>query len=164
MSSEQVAGMERFESTGCINCHNGPMLSDFAPHVLGVPDHSQLGDSDSGAGGAYQFRTPSLRNVGVTGPYMHNGVFTSLEDVLNFYRRVSRGRGRGRGGFAQRGVNPNVDRGDLDPLLRQLNMRGRGQREIIAFLRALDDPSFDRTVPARVPSGLTVGGQIRDIR
>jgi cytochrome c peroxidase len=160
MTSEQVSGMERFESAGCVNCHNGPMLSDYAPHVLGVPDHPQLEESDTGAG-SYAFRTPSLRNVGLTGPYMHNGVFTSLEQVLNFYRRVSFGRGgRGGQGFGQRGVNANVSRENMDPLLRQLNMRGRGQREIIAFLQALDDPDFDKTVPARVPSGLEVGGRI----
>jgi len=163
MTPEQVSGMERFENAGCVNCHSGPMLSDYAPHGLGVPDHPQLEESDTGAG-SYAFRTPSLRNVGLTGPYMHNGVFTSLEQVLNFYRRVSFGRGgrggRGGQGFGQRGVNPNVSRENMDPLLRQLNMRGRGQREIIAFLQALDDPDFDKTVPARVPSGLEVGGRI----
>jgi cytochrome c peroxidase len=162
MTADQVRGMERFEQAGCVNCHNGPMLSDFAPHVLGVPDHPQLSASDTGAG-SYAFRTPSLRNVGLTGPYMHNGVFTSLDEVLNFYRRVSFGRGRGgrgRFGFAQRGVNPNVSRDSMDPLLRQLNMRGRGQRDIMAFLQALDDPDFDRTIPPRVPSGLDVGGRI----
>ena len=161
MDAEQVRGMDRFEATGCINCHSGPMFSDFAPHVLGVPDNARLTDSDSGAGSTYAFRTPSLRNVELTAPYMHNGVFASLDEVLNFYRRVSRGRGRGRGGFARRTQNPNVAPGDLDPLLGQLNMRGRGQREIIAFLQALDDPGFDKTIPARVPSRLPVGGNLR---
>ena len=160
MTAEQIEGMERFQDAGCVNCHNGPMLSDFAPHVLGVPDNPQLADSDPGSGDMYAFRTPSLRNVGLTGPYMHNGVFSSLEEVVNFYRRVSRGRGRGRAGFQQRGLNSNVTSADLDPLLRQLNMRGRGQRDIVAFLQALDDPAFDRTVPARVPSGLNVGGRL----
>jgi cytochrome c peroxidase len=162
MTDEQVRGMERFESAGCANCHSGSMFSDFAPHVLGIPDNPALAESDAGAG-AYEFRTPSLRNVGLTAPYMHDGVFRSLDEVLNFYRRVSFGRGqggRGRFGSAQRGVNPNVSRDTLDPLLRQLNMRGRGRREIIAFLQALDDPDFDRAVPARVPSGLEVGGRI----
>lgn len=162
MTPEQVRGMERFETAGCVNCHSGPMLSDFAPHVLGVPDHPQLEASDAGTG-TYAFRTPSLRNVGLTGPYMHNGVFTSLGEVLNFYRRVSFGGGRGgrRGaGFGQRGLNPNVAPATRDPLLRQLNMRGRGQGEIIAFLQALDDPDYDRTIPRRVPSGLEVGGHI----
>jgi len=160
MTAEQIDGMERFQDAGCVNCHNGPMLSDFAPHVLGVPDNPHLADSDPGSGDIYAFRTPSLRNVGLTGPYMHNGVFSSLEEVVNFYRRVSRGRGRGRGGVQQRGLNSNVTSADLDPLLRQLNMRGRGQRDIVAFLQALDDPAFDRTVPARVPSGLNVGGRL----
>jgi cytochrome c peroxidase len=159
MTAEQVSGMARFEATGCINCHSGPMFSDFAPHVLGVPDNARLTDSDSGADKSYAFRTPSLRNVQLTGPYMHNGVFASLNEVLDFYRRVSRGRGRG--GFGSRSLNPNVTPGDLDPLLRQLNMRGRGQREIIAFLQALDDPGFDRAIPARVPSGFQVGGDLR---
>jgi len=164
MTDEQVRGMERFESAGCANCHSGAMFSDFAPHVLGVPDNPALAESDAGAG-AYAFRTPSLRNVGLTAPYMHDGVFSSLDEVLTFYRRVSfgrgrGGRGRGRSTAAVRGVNPNVPRDTMDPLLRQLNMRGRGQRELIAFLHALDDPDFDRTVPTRVPSGLQVGGRI----
>jgi cytochrome c peroxidase len=163
MTAEQVQGMERFESTGCVNCHSGPMFSDFALHVLGVPDNRQVSESDSGAGSAYAFRTPSLRNASLTGPYMHNGVFTSLGEVLNFYRRISRGGGRGggrnRGGFGQRSLNPNGAPAGLDPLLRQLNMR-RGQREIIAFLEALEDPGFDKTIPARVPSGLQVGGRL----
>ena len=60
-----------------------------------------------------------------------------------------------------RGLNPQVSRDQIDPLARQLNMRGRGQQDLIAFLRALDDPGFDRTVPERVPSGLQVGGRIR---
>jgi hypothetical protein len=38
-------------------------------------------------------------------------------------------------------------------------MRGRGQGDLIAFLRALDDPEFDRHIPERVPSGLPVGGR-----
>jgi cytochrome c peroxidase len=159
MTPEQLRGMDRFESAGCANCHSGPMFSDFKPHVLGVPDSAQLAESDSGTDRSYAFRTPSLRNVGLTGPYMHNGVFGSLDDVLDFYRRVSRGRGRGRG-FGSRSLNSNVTRDDLDPLLRQLSMRGRGRREIVAFLSALDDPGFDRAVPSRVPSGLQVGGQL----
>lgn len=164
MTEEQIRGMEQFQSVGCVNCHNGPMLSDFTPHVLSVPDNRKLADSDSGVNKTYAFRTPSLRNLSATAPYMHNGVFRSLPDVIDFYQRIS-GRGRrGGGGFGRgggRGANPNVDRDQIDPLARQLNMRGRGQREIVAFLRALDDPAFDRTIPTRVPSGLPVGGSLR---
>ena len=156
LSVEQVRGMERFQSVGCINCHNGPMFSDFAAHVLGVPDSSKLPESDSGVNKTYAFRTASLRNLSATAPYMHNGAFATLPEVVNFYQRTS-GRGGGRG----RVQNPQVSRDQIDPLARQLNMRGRGQGDLIAFLRALDDPNFDRTVPERVPSGLPVGGQLQ---
>ena len=160
LSSEQVRGMERFQSVGCINCHNGPMFSDFATHVLAVPDSPKLPESDSGVNKTYAFRTPSLRNLSATAPYMHNGAFATLGEVVNFYRQISRGGGR-RGGGGARGVNVQVSRDQIDPLARQLNMRGRGQQDLIAFLRALDDPDFDRTVPERVPSGLLVGGRLQ---
>ena len=134
LSAEQVRGMERFQSVGCINCHNGPMFSDFATHVLAVPDNPKLPESDSGVNKTYAFRTPSLRNLGATAPYMHNGAFATLGEVVEFYRRISRGGGR-RGGGGARGVNAQVSRDQIDPLARQLNMRGRGQEDLIAFLR-----------------------------
>ena len=135
------------------------MFSDFAAHVLGVPDSAKLPEPDSGVDKTYAFRTPSLRNLGSTAPYMHNGAFATLPDVINFYQRVSRGGGRG--GRGARAVNPQVSRDQIDPLARRLNMRGRGQRDLVAFLRALDDPAFDRTIPGRVPSGLSVGGRLQ---
>ena len=160
LTDEQVRGMERFQTIGCVNCHGGPMFSDFTAHVLAVPDNPKLPASDAGFNRTYAFRTPTLRNLSATAPYMHNGAFATLEDVVAFYRRISRGGGR-RGGGGGQTPNPQVAREQLDPLLRQLNMRGRGERDLIAFLRALDDPGFDRTIPDRVPSGLPVGGRIQ---
>ncbi|MEO7276061.1 MAG: cytochrome c peroxidase, partial [Vicinamibacterales bacterium] len=160
LAAEQVRGMDQFQSVGCVNCHNGPMFSDFTTHVLGVPDNAKLAESDAGVDKTYAFRTPSLRNLSVTAPYMHNGTLASLQDVVNFYQRISGGRGRGgRGGG--RNLNLQVAREQIDPLARQLNMRGRGQRDLVAFLRTLDDPGFDRTIPERVPSGLPVGGKLQ---
>ena len=163
MSPDQIRGMERFESAGCINCHSGPMFSDFAAHVLAVPDNSKLPESDAGVNKTYAFRTPSLRNLGATAPYMHNGVFPTLTDVIDFYQRISRGGGRrgGDGGRGARGLDEHVSRDQVDPLARRLNLRGRGTRDLVAFLRALDDPGFDRTIPERVPSGLGVGGRVQ---
>ena len=160
LTPEQVRGMERFQSIGCVNCHTGPMFSDFAVHVLAVPDNPKLAESDAGVNKTYGFRTASLRNLGATAPYMHNGVFTSLPEVVQFYQRISRGGGRRGGEGGARGLNAEVSRDQIDPLARRLNMRGRGQGDLVAFLRALDDPGFDRTTPERVPSGLTVGGTL----
>jgi cytochrome c peroxidase len=159
LSAEQIRGMDEFQSVGCINCHTGPMFSDFATHVLAVPDNPKLTESDAGVNKTYAFRTPSLRNLSVTAPYMHNGAFATLPEVLGFYRRISGGGGR-RGGGGARGTNPQVSRDQIDPAARDLNLRGRGQPDLLAFLRALDDPGFDRTVPTRVPSGLAVGGRL----
>ena len=86
MTSEQIRGMEQFDRAGCGNCHTGPMFSDFKPHVLGVPDNSRLPASDAGIANSYAFRTPSLRNLRATAPYMHNGAFQTLPEVLRFYR------------------------------------------------------------------------------
>jgi cytochrome c peroxidase len=158
MSADQVRGMQRFEAIGCVNCHSGPMFSDFSTHVLAVPDNQKLAASDAGIHQTYAFRTPSLRNVRATGPYMHNGAFATLDQVVAFYQRISRGGGRRGGGGA--GLNAQVGRDQVDPLARRLNMRGRGQRDLVAFLQALEDPAFDRTVPTRVPSGLQVGGRL----
>lgn len=81
-----------------------------------------------------------------------HGLFATLEDVLDLYDEVDSRRGNDR--------NANVSRDQLDPLLRQL--RGVDDDEdLLAFLAALSDGSFDRTTPRRVPSGLAVGGRIR---
>ena len=157
MTAAQQRGTRRFERVGCVNCHSGPMFSDFKLHVLGVPDHPRLAESDTGAenDGAktYQFRTASLRNVELTAPYMHSGIFRTLEDVLEFYDDVDSRNGRDR--------NVNVSREQLDPLLRRLRGVDEDDQDLIAFLGALTDRSYDRTIPDRVPSGLAVGGRIQ---
>jgi cytochrome c peroxidase len=153
MTPLQLAGLQRFQTIGCANCHSGPMFSDYKLHVLGVPDNPGLPAPDAGANASYAFRTASLRNVKFTAPYMHSGVFYTLDDVIAFYNSVRGAR------FGSR--NPNVSQGHLDPLLFQLGGFG-DRRELVAFLEALSDDGFDRTIPDSVPSGLAVGGRIRD--
>jgi len=153
MNASQLRGMRRFERIGCGNCHTGPMFSDFKTHVLGVPDNPKLQASDAGLENTYAFRTASLRNLAFTAPYMHSGVFPTLEDVLEFYDDVDDRRGRDR--------NVNVSRDRLDPLLRRLRGVDDDDVDLLAFLRSLSDESFDRTIPERVPSGLPVGGRIQ---
>ena len=161
MTPEQIDGMQAFEQVGCARCHSGPMFSDFKAHVLGAPENPALPVRDGGMNGTRAFRTPTLRNLSATGPYMHSGAFASLNQVLRFYNRGGRGGGGGgRDGRRGGGDGQNVARAQLDPLLRQLRGVGRSRDEIVAFLGALNDDSFDRTVPSRVPSGLRPGGRI----
>jgi cytochrome c peroxidase len=153
MTALQVEGMRRFERIGCVECHNGPMFSDYKPHVLGVPDNPDLQTSDRGVNDSYAFRTASLRNLAYTAPYMHSGVFSRLDDVLEFYDDVGGRRGSAR--------NPNVAREQVDPLARRLRGADRNTGSLLAFLDALNDDSFDKSIPTRVPSGLPPGGMIR---
>jgi cytochrome c peroxidase len=127
------------------------MFSDYQPHVLGVPDNPKLPSPDSGVRGDYAFRTPTLRNLRHTAPYMHSGMLRTLDDVIAFYGDVSNERSR----------NPRVQSADLESLVSGLNVSADGPA-LVAFLEALSDDGFDRVVPARVPSGLPVGGRIRD--
>ena len=158
MGASALRGMRRFERIGCANCHNGPMFSDYKLHVLGVPDNPALPVSDAGAENRYAFRTASLRNLRFTAPYMHSGIFDTLENVLEFYDDVDNGGGRRGGRNNDRNVN--VSRDQLDPLLRQLRGVDDDDVELLAFLDALSDANFDRTIPKSVPSGLPVGGKI----
>lgn len=145
MTDAQKRGMVLFVQNGCNACHSGPMFSDYKTHVLGVVDNEKLTASDRGHNGTYAFRTPTLRNLTLTAPYMHSGKHASLTEVLNFYDGVTRGDP----------LNPNVPVGRLDSLLRPNASRSA---DLIDFLHALTDNTFDKSVPARVPSGLPVGG------
>ena len=151
MSPLQIAGMNTFQDVGCDDCHSGPMFSDYQLHVLGVRENNKLNIPDAGNGN-FAFRTPTLRNLNFTGPYMHNGVFETLDEVLDFYDDNN-----------NQSQNPNVNNNQLDNDLRQLdNLNNREIDEIIAFLGSLNDPNFDRTIPSSVPSGLTPGGAIQN--
>jgi len=151
ISISEKEGYELFKKVGCINCHNGPMFSDFKMHVLGVPENEKLLEPDSGFEARFAFRTASLLNLRFTAPYMHNGSMNSLQRVLEFYEDISFGKSR----------NPSVSKEDFDPLVKELNLSVKEMAPIISFLNTLNDPNFDRSIPESVPSGLPVGGNIQ---
>jgi len=144
LTPSQRRGLDAFHDVGCTNCHSGPMFSDFQHHRLGVPEQPGVADAGDGSG---RFRTPTLRNIALTGPYMHGGQLATLDDVLEFYEDID---ADGGDGPAQ-----NV----LSPQLRGFDLEDGDMDDIEAFLRALTD-DFDREIPASVPSGLTPGGDI----
>jgi cytochrome c peroxidase len=96
LSADAQAGLELFRGeAGCIECHNGPLLSDGEFYRLGT---SYKDEGRAGITGKredrYRFRTPSLRNVAETGPYMHDGSIETLEEVVTFYYRGISDHGR----------------------------------------------------------------------
>jgi cytochrome c peroxidase len=151
MSVEQIKGFNIFMGKGkCGTCHFMPVFSGTVPplfdkmesEVLGVPATKDtvnaVQDLDSGKYHLYKiphqlyaFKTPSLRNVALTAPYMHNGVFSTLNEVIEFYER---------GGGAGMGFNlPNQT---LPP--GKLHLTVLEKKQIIAFLGALTDTVTNR--------------------
>lgn len=141
----QKRGLESFQTAGCALCHGGPMFSDYKLHFIGTPGQRETRD----------FRTPTLRNLKHTAPYMHNGSLGTLTDVLNFYDRL------------MDAASETLDGGDtaappaLDPLLRKLNVEPAEFPAIEAFLDALNDGSYDRSVPEQLPGRLPDPGPAR---
>lgn len=149
LSTGEKEGMNAFLVTGCAKCHSGPMFSDFKLHTLGVPDTENRKESDSGADRKYAFRTPTLRNLRFTAPYMHSGKFQTLDQVLMFYEDIAGGKL----------LNPNVKSGQVDPLATHMDVNFKDISRIVEFLNTLNDDSFDKTIPESVPSGLPVMGR-----
>jgi len=161
LTAEQRRGMETFDAAGCDGCHEGTMFSDFDLHAEGVVENPKLAEPDAGTQ-QFRFRTPSLRNVALTAPYMHNGMLATLEDVLRFY---DNGRSENpnvvAGGGGRRGSGNGVA-SLARRFVRVADMSESEMRDIVAFLESLSDTSFDKTIPARVPSGLPPGGLIQN--
>ncbi|NBO70836.1 MAG: hypothetical protein EBU66_03130 [Bacteroidetes bacterium] len=129
----------------CATCHFPPTYSGLVPphfkemesEVLGVPVHpkSKTIDPDMGKGGVYKyastiyahaFKTPGLRNIGKTAPYMHNGAYKTLEEVMEFYNL---GGGQGLGIQVPNQTLPSD----------KLNLTKTEIRDIIEFMKALED-------------------------
>ena len=129
----ELQGLEVFRIKGrCTMCHIGPNFTDERFHNTGVawampqrtgarPTYLDDGrfivtgnEHDRGA-----FKTPTLRDVGVTAPYMHDGSVPTLESVVEFYDQGGR-------------ANPN-----LDPAIRPLKLSAEERRDLVAFLGTL---------------------------
>ncbi|WP_139958258.1 cytochrome-c peroxidase [Flavicella sediminum] len=151
ISQGEKDGFELFKKAKCTDCHNGPMFTDYKIHVLGVPDNEKLGYSDTGYEKTYGFRTPTLRNLRYTAPYMHNGKFKTLQQVLEFYEDIASGHSE----------NPLIKDSQLDTLNKGINLKVKDMSTIISFFNTLNSDNFDKEIPREVPSKLPVGGNIQ---
>jgi cytochrome c peroxidase len=128
LGAAEQRGQGIFNSRGCNACHAGSLFSDNAFHNIGVrPQTEDTGrfQVTGNTNNIGEFRTPSLRNVGLRGPYFHNGRMATLEDVVSFYNRG--------GDFDAPNINHN--------LIRPLGLNAQQQSDLVAFLRnALTDP------------------------
>lgn len=92
LSDKEIYGMHIFRTKGrCLNCHNGVEFSDGEYHNLGLTyygrKYEDLGryEVTKNADDVGKFKTPSLRGVSRSAPYMHNGLFPNLRGVINMY-------------------------------------------------------------------------------
>lgn len=87
LSARQRSGFQVFVGKGgCVACHAGPRFTDEGFYDIGLPDEQVFNGQDvAGKRGVRAFKTPTLRAVSKTAPYMHNGSLKTLADVVNHY-------------------------------------------------------------------------------
>lgn len=135
LTPQQVNGLGVFNGPGrCNVCHTTGLFADDLFHNLGLrpiaEDNGRQGATGNPAH-AGQFKTPSLRNVGLRNSFMHNGEFTNLQDVFTFYLN---------------GGGPNL--ANKSPLMLPLNVPPQGANDLINFLQnGLTDPRVANGLP-----------------
>lgn len=148
MTPAERQGREVYLSAGCQRCHGAALLSDNNFHYIGV--RPQAADPGRFAvtgnnGDRGRMRTPMLRNIALSAPYMADGRFATLEEVIDFYNRG--------GDFAAPNLAPQMAPLGLSPLQRA---------QIASFLRRpLTDPRLlEETGPFARPTLYTESGAV----
>ncbi|MFY0481211.1 cytochrome-c peroxidase [Flavobacterium sp. PLA-1-15] len=133
MDTQELQGLALFRNN-CASCHATDIFTDNTFRNNGLPPNPNLNDlgRETVTGfeyDRYKFKVPSLRNVALTAPYMHDGRFGSLQSVLNFYSNGVR------------------NTANLDPLMQQhptlgIPLTQEEKLALIAFLNTLTDETF----------------------
>ncbi len=139
LSENAQNGFRIFLGKGqCLRCHFGFNFTDEKFHNLGVGWKQAAGDAgrhavtnDPNDRGA--FKTPTLREIARTAPYMHDGSVATLRDVIDFY---------------DRGGNPNPH---LDPVIKPLKLTKREKDDLVEFLRSLNGEGWAVEPPREFP-------------
>lgn len=139
MSESAIRGQKLFfsQEVNCTACHVGANFTDEKYHNLGVgmdkepPDLGRFeiskDEKDKGA-----FKTPTIRNVEFSAPYMHDGSQKTLEEVVEWYAK---------------GGHPNQW---LDEKVKKLKVTDQDKADLVAFMKACSGP-FPKVEPARLP-------------
>ena len=150
LSKSERRGLNLFRSlkTRCFECHNFPTFNNPDFKAIGVPNlennEPDLGRAEIvGKGYENAFKVPTLRNIALTAPYMHNGIFNTLDEVVDFY---AGGGGRSHG----------FKGSQLDDKIRKFDLSHEERKDLVAFMHALTDESNKPTIPKEVPSSLPV--------
>lgn len=126
LSPDAINGLKLFQTKArCIECHDGPNFTDNSFHNIGVNDNDIgrgkfMPENDKSLNGA--FKTPGLRNIIYSAPYMHDGSEPTLEAVVRFYNRGGNG-------------HPNTSK-----VIQPLNLSEKEILDVVAFLGALNQP------------------------
>jgi len=154
LNAREINGYNLFAGKAlCGSCHFFPLFNGTVPpfyndsefEVLGTPasKDNKMPDADPGrykvtglAEQRYAFKTPTVRNVALTAPYMHNGIYSSLEEVVEFYHK---GGGNGLG----------FKLGNQTLPFDSLSLSKTEKEDLVFFLKALSDTVLTGTVRER---------------
>ncbi|WP_295129254.1 cytochrome c peroxidase [uncultured Chitinophaga sp.] len=144
MSDQEILGMHLFRTKArCMNCHNGPYFTDSEFHNLGLHYYGRDKYEDFGRYNIThkkedvgKFKTPTLRDVAITRPWMHNGLFDDLGGIINLYNA----------GGSRPKPRPHVANDPLFPttsaMLKKLDLTEVEKEAIVAFLHTLGTTSY----------------------
>lgn len=152
LSEEEKRGLQLFVTehdpkrglfgADCFHCHGGTLLTDHQFHNNGLPltleDTGRMkvtgAESDRG-----KFKTPTLRNIALTAPYMHDGRFGTLEEVVEHYSS---------GVKRSATLDPNLAKHPVEGI----RLSAEDRRALVAFLKTLTDEAFVRPSTDSAPS------------
>lgn len=165
LSQEEINGFNIYMGKArCGVCHYAPLFGPGLPPFYDITDHHSVGvpekdsvskysiDPDKGAFKAsgnpftkFSFKTPTMRNIALTAPYMHNGIFKNLERVIDFYND-------GAGGKFTKDMRPGMEGLPFLTIIPfPLQLNDTEKKELVAFLGSLTDTSRITRTPKRLP-------------
>jgi cytochrome c peroxidase len=147
LNNQEIEGMNLFMGKAkCATCHFTPLFNGTVPPSYSKSEHEVIGTPQDASGkklsidqGRYlynkmpqlvgAFKTPTVRNAAVTAPYMHNGVFKTLEEVVDFYNK---GGGQGLGYEVENQTLP----------FDELKLTKIEEKALVAFMKTLTDKKY----------------------